>query len=211
MRSPQSVCALTELGRIRLSPNFFMREFLYSEVANFHAIPNIPEDPDLAVKAGSRLCEELLEPLQASFGRIAIRSGYRSPTVNGFCSARQLEHKKCYTCGSNETNRAAHIWDRRDAAGRMGATVTIVVPWFDARYPKEAWRSLAWWIHDHLPYSAMSFFPVMTAFNLTWREEPERSIRSYIPPLGCLTRPGMDNHGGDHSAEYEGFPTLVRG
>ncbi|GAB4383776.1 MAG: hypothetical protein Kow0045_06470 [Albidovulum sp.] len=33
--------ALDELGRIRLSRSFFMREFLHSEVANLHGIPNI--------------------------------------------------------------------------------------------------------------------------------------------------------------------------
>jgi hypothetical protein len=29
MRKPQSVRALEELGRVRLSQNFFMRDFLY--------------------------------------------------------------------------------------------------------------------------------------------------------------------------------------
>jgi hypothetical protein len=46
-----------------------MRDFLYSEVANFYSIPNIPEDPDLTIEVGKHLCEELLEPLQSTFGR----------------------------------------------------------------------------------------------------------------------------------------------
>ena len=78
MRKPQSINALEELGRIRLSKSFFMRDFLYSEISNFYKIPNIPDDPDLAIKAGTKLCEELLEPLQETFGRIEIRSAYRS-------------------------------------------------------------------------------------------------------------------------------------
>lgn len=45
----------------------------YSEIANFHGIPNIPDDPDLAIEAGRRLCEALLEPLYRTFGGIAIR------------------------------------------------------------------------------------------------------------------------------------------
>lgn len=84
MKKPKSVAMLEELGRVRLSRNFFMRDFLYSEIANLHGIPNIPDDPDLAVEAGARLCQELLEPLNATFGRIAIRSAYRSCAVNGF-------------------------------------------------------------------------------------------------------------------------------
>ena len=68
MKAPKSVAKLDELGRVRLSQNFFMRDFLYSEIANLHGLPNIPEDPDLAIAAGTRLCEELLEPLNATFG-----------------------------------------------------------------------------------------------------------------------------------------------
>ena len=79
MRKPASVRSLETLGRVRLSRSFFMRDFLHSEIANFYGVPNIPEDPDQAIAAGGRLCEELLEPLQATFGRLAIRSAYRAP------------------------------------------------------------------------------------------------------------------------------------
>src|SRR4051794_38875449 len=81
-RGTSSYRALEELGRVRLSPNFFMREFPHSEIAQFYGLINVPDDPKLALEAGSRLCTELLEPLQTEFGRIVIRSGYRSPEVN---------------------------------------------------------------------------------------------------------------------------------
>ena len=97
MRKPQSVDALENLGRVRLSRSFFMRDFLYSEIANFYGVPNIPDDPDLAVEVGKALCEQLLEPLQATFGRVAVRSASRSPAVN------QLGNEKNHNCGSNES------------------------------------------------------------------------------------------------------------
>jgi hypothetical protein len=203
MRKPQTVRALEELGRVRLSPNFFMREFLHSEIAVMSCIPNIPDDPDLAIAAGSRLCLELLEPLQATFGRIALRSGFRSCVVNRHGN----EHG--FNCARNEADFAGHIWDRRDAAGHMGATACIVVPWFLDRYePRADWRRLAWWIHDHLPYSALQFFPKLCAFNITWHERPQRRIDSFIVPKGCLTRPGMAGHKADHGDQYAGFPRL---
>lgn len=90
MRRPGSMKALEDLGRVRLSKSFFMRDFLYSEIANWHGIPNVPDDSDLAIAAGRKLCEELLEPLQDTFGRIAIRSAYRSCEVNGFGNANKL-------------------------------------------------------------------------------------------------------------------------
>jgi len=209
MRKPATVTALNNLGRVRLSKSFFMREFLYSEVAALHGIPNIPDNPDLAIAAGRGLCENLLEPLQATFGKVVIRSAYRSCALNRFCNEQQKAGKKGYSCASNEDSYAGHIWDRRDAQGCMGATACIVIPWFADRYEQgQDWRSLAWWIHDHLPYSALFFFPRLAAFNITWHENPERRISSYIKPRGILTRPGMDNHDGDHSAFYEGFPAL---
>lgn len=210
MKAPTSVTTLDKLGRIRLSQNFWMREFLYSEVANFHGIPNMPKDVDFAVTVGKRLCEDLLEPLQRTFGKVLIRSAYRSPKVNGFCNEAQRAGKAGYSCGSNEMNHAGHIWDMRDANGHMGATACVVIPWFADRYEAGAdWRALAWWVHDHLPYSSMYFFPRLAAFNLNWHENPLRRIDSYITPRGCLTKPGMRNHDTNHSAWYEGFPRLA--
>ena len=71
MKKPGSMKALEDMSRTRLSENFFMRDFLHSEIADFYGMPNIPDDPDLAIAAGTRLCEELLEPLQRTFGRLA--------------------------------------------------------------------------------------------------------------------------------------------
>jgi hypothetical protein len=198
MRKPATVRGAETLGRVRLSRSFFMRDFLYSEIANVHGFSNLPDDPDLAIAAGRRLCEELLEPLQASFGRLAIRSGYRSPQVNGFGNAHGL------SCASNPYDRARHIWDQRDAEGCMGAMTSLAVPWLVDR--GAPWTAMAWWIHDRLRYSELQFFPRLSAFNIAWRETPRRRITSYVAPRGLLTAPGMANHDGDHSAEYPGFP-----
>src|SRR5262245_53312181 len=203
MRSPRTVRAMEEFGRTRLSRSFFMRDFLYSEISNVHGIPNLPEDPDLAIAAGRRLCQELLEPLQQTFGRLAIRSAYRSCAVNAFGNAHG------YNCAANQRNYARHIWDRGDARGSIGAMACIVIPWFVDRIREEAgWQAMAWWVHDHLPYSQMQFFPKLAAFNIGWQEQPRREIYSYIRPRGYLTRPGMPNHAGDHADEYRGFPAL---
>ena len=203
-RKVSSFKALEDLGRVRLSQNFFMRDFLYSEIAGYYAMQNIPEDPELAMAAGSRLCEELLEPLQARLGRIAVRSAYRSPAVNQYGNQHELN------CASNEANYAAHIWDRRDEHGHMGATACIVTPWLADRVEQGMdWRAFAWWVHDHLPYSNVYFFPKLMAFNLRWREAPERRIDSYVKPKGCLTRPGMPNHGGSHAEWYADIPELT--
>ena len=203
MRSPATVRAAEAFSRSRLSHSFFMRDFLYSEIAAIEGFANLPDDPDLAIAAGRGLCQTLLEPLQATFGRLAIRSAYRSPQVNAFGCKNRL------SCASNEKNRARHIWDQRTRDGAMGALTTVVVPWLTDRLDQGvAWQAMAWWIHDHLPYCELQFFPQLGAFNIGWHERPKRTIYSFIPPRGFLTKPGFDNHDGDHSRFYPGFPEL---
>jgi hypothetical protein len=198
MTKPNSVKALEDLGRVRLSKSFFMRDMLYSEISNFHGIANIPDDPELAIKAASRLCNELLEPLSDAFGRISIRSAYRSCAVNQFGNENKLG------CARNEANYAGHIFDKRDEQGYMGATATVVVNSFIAYYERtKHWQALAWWIHDNLPPTDLYFFPKLAAFNISWHENPSRTIKIYIKPAGTLTKPGMDNFEGSHEAEYE--------
>jgi hypothetical protein len=179
-----------------------MRDFLHSEIAAINGMANLPDDPELAIAAGRNLCETLLEPLQATFGRLAIRSAYRSPQVNGFGCLHRL------SCASNHKNRARHIWDQRDDRG-MGAVTSVVIPWFvDHLKTGATWQSMAWWIHDHLPYSELQFFPKLGAFNIGWHEVPKRTIYSFIPPRGYLTKPGFPNHEGHHRLFYKGFPPL---
>lgn len=200
MKSPKSVKSLEDLGRVQLSPSFYMRDFLYSEISQIEGIANIPEFPDKAIETGQRLCQEVLEPIQQRFGRISIRSGYRSPAVN----AKGAENKNQYNCSRNENNYGAHIWDYDRTNGSRGATACIVVnsvvPYYESTGD---WQALAWWIHDNVPgYSTMFFFPKLAAFNINWSSEPIKCIDSYIVPKGCLTKLGMENHTGSHEELY---------
>jgi hypothetical protein len=178
--------SLETLGRVRLSRYFYMREFLYSEIGNFHAIRNIPDDPDLAIANGRRFCETLLDPLEETFGRVALRSGYRSAALNRFGNENRLN------CARNDNPLECHIWDLHAGAEAV-AGASIVIPWFADQYEQgRDWRDLAWWLHDHLDYSEIWFFPKLCAFNLVWRPVPRRRIDSYIAPRGALLRPGEE-------------------
>lgn len=186
MRRPGSMWSLEDLGRVRLSKHFFMRDFLYSEIGNFHRQQNLPRDPDLAIANGRKLCTELLDPLEETFGRLAIRSGYRSPELNAFGNAHKLN------CARNDNPLECHIWDWGTGEDAIAGT-SLVIPWFTDQYEAgRDWRDLAWWIHDHLPYSGMWFFPKLCAFNLDWRPVPHRMIGSYISPRGLLLRRGSE-------------------
>jgi hypothetical protein len=182
---PTSVAALTELGRVRLSKSFFMRDMLHSEIAQVHGLLNAPDDPELAIAAGTRLCEELLEPLQERWGPVRIRSAYRSREVNALGNAMQREGKAGYNCATNEANAAAHIWDMLDADGCKGAMACAVLPSFwDAHHEPGDWQILARWIHENLNYSQLWFYPTYWAVNIGWHERPARRIDSYAEPKG---------------------------
>lgn len=200
---PTSLDTLTKLGRVQLSRHFFMRDFLYSEIGAHHRLPNVPHDPNLAIRAGRMLAETLLEPLVETFGPIVVRSAYRSPEVNGYGAKHGLG------CAKNEANYAGHMWDRRDAEGRIGATVSVVIPWFARRYDAgRDWRDLAWWLHDHLDHTDIEFFPKRAAFNLQWRENGQKSIYSFIAPKGLLLRAGdaPAEDAATRAARYADFP-----
>jgi len=201
MKPPKSVKTLETFGRVQLSPSFYMRDFLYSEISQIEGIPNVPDFPNKAIETGKQLCEQVLEPIQSFFGRISIRSAYRSPEVN----AKGAENGNQYNCASNEANYGAHIWDYDRTDGSRGATACIVVNAFVPYYEQTGdWQALAWWIHDNVPgYSKMQFYPKLAAFNINWSTTPLKRIDSYAPPKGCLTKAGDENHSGSHAHLYE--------
>jgi hypothetical protein len=200
MRRPGSMWSLETFGRVRLSQHFFMRDFLFSEISAYHGVPNIPDNPDLCIEVGRAFCTSLLDPLEETFGRVAVRSGYRSAALNGYGNANKLN------CARNDYPGECHIWDR---PGTPIAGASIVIPWFADQYERgRDWRDLAWWIHDHLAYSEQWFFPKLAAFNLTWEPVPRRTISSYIAPRGKLLAAGAepDETAASRKNRYKDFP-----
>ena len=219
--------ALDTFGRQRLSKHYFMRDFLYSEVAAVHGIANVPDNPRLAIKSGSALCRNLLEPLRQVFGHVTIRSALRSVSVNGFGNCHGMN------CSSNKASYANHIWDHLDGEKQMGATACIVIPkfidWVDEGAGRD-WRVLAWFIHEHLPYSEMVFFARNGTVNLTWRGDPDdpsqdgdvrrfdgscdsivwrskpmHRVHSFVPPKGLWIKSDKPKEDYGESRHYKNF------
>ena len=106
---------------------------------------------------------------------------------HGLANKTTKESKKQlrYNCAENEKNYAANIWTDSTVEGHKGEPACVVVPWFADRFAADAsWRPLAYWIHDHLPYSEMEFFKKLCAFNLSWHERPKKRILVTSRPRG---------------------------
>lgn len=175
---PYSYKGLDALGRIPLSRHFHMREFLYSEIAVHYGLRNVPTDLDRVVWAGSMLCEKLLEPLQEHFGRVHVRSGYRSREVN------QTGVRK-HNCAQD--NDGAHTWDFPSLKHGYGAMASVSAPGISRAVlsGEVDVAAVAWWIVDHLPgWSVIEFFATPkdvpfadeVVFNIGWNEKPQGVI-----------------------------------
>ena len=130
---------LEDFGRIRLSCHFFMRDMLYSEIASVHGMRNVPDNPELAVEVGKKLCSTLLEPLHATFDHVSIRSAFRSAAVND-CGEKYLN------VAGTKKNHARHVWDRLGDDDKKGEPLPSSFPgsWIiwrsDRRCRGRRWR-----------------------------------------------------------------------
>lgn len=177
---PQTYAGLERLGRVALSENFHMREFLYSEIAVHYQLRNVPDKDRVtqALDVGSKLCSLLLEPIQRQFGRVHVRSGYRSLEVNA-------AGVKKHNCAAD--NRGFHTWDHPSERHGWGATACISVPRLSRAVLAGAcsYECIAWWIHDHLPdWSHVEFFVTPehsdeVCFNIGWLEQPLKAMTTW--------------------------------
>lgn len=211
MKMPTSIAELTALGRVRLSKNYFMRDMLNSEISNFCGIPNFPDDPDLAIEVGRNLCEKLLEPLRSAFGHAAVRSAFRSSSLNNYGYELFSAGDTSAWCAPNFYNNSRHTWDARDDRGFLGGCATVVIPtYIDYHEKTKDWKPLAWWIRDHLPdHDEVIFFEQLGAFNIRWYEGDSEKPISWLPNGApdfsdqiVLTKKGAQDFEGDHSKFY---------
>ena len=190
MRRPTSVATLTKLGREQLSPHFYMREMLYSEVANFHGMQNFPDNPNQAIAAGRRLCTELLEPLRATFGHISVRSAYRSCDVNKFCCKQQKNRKKEKAIPARATTMHAMSGTELIRAGSWGPP--LVSPslgsWIICRSMRTS-RGPQWhggYTTTYLTRNSASSARTARSTSVGTRDRnPRAGSRATVLPVGC--------------------------
>jgi len=79
---------------MKLTDNFHLSEFIYSETAEEHGLKN---EPNAEQKENiSRLCSRVLQPLREAIGDpLSISSGFRSDAVNELVGGTPTsQHKK---------------------------------------------------------------------------------------------------------------------
>jgi zinc D-Ala-D-Ala carboxypeptidase len=91
----QAQQAVNNRTNLQLSRNFTLNQMIYSTTAVRNGMDNWPKDPALVMRL-SGLCVNMLEPLQARFGKINVNSGYRNKRVNRAVGSK--------------TDNSNHVW-----------------------------------------------------------------------------------------------------
>lgn len=107
------------LALTRLSKHFILRDFLFSTESAVLGLSNLPEDTEMVIRAGQALCEQVLEPIQAQFGRFSITFGYqcREAMEYDWSAEKRRQHPR----SSNP-----HQWDRGTFGNEVYARVDIL-------------------------------------------------------------------------------------
>lgn len=118
-KSGISSSSLDALSRVRLSQNFILRDFLFCASAAANGLSNCPENTAAVVQAGRVLCEKLLEPIVAHFGRFAITYGYQSRASMDADLRRRTREVL-------PRSSSPHHWDRGTFGNEVYARVDIL-------------------------------------------------------------------------------------
>lgn len=100
---------------MQLSPHFSLAEFTKSYTATRLGLPNVPTQ--VAINNLTLLCEKVLEPVRAHFGKpIIINSGYRSFELNQAVGGKaNSQHRRGEACDleiAGVPNRELAEWIR---------------------------------------------------------------------------------------------------
>lgn len=156
---------MEELSLTRLSPNFIMREFLHSNYNSVAGICNYPEKPEVVIRAGKALCENILEPIIAKFGKIFITFGYQGRVGLNMADS---------TTKDNPKSSSPHMWDRSTYPKHIYCRVDILPACVqDGAVTKKEFRD---WLFHNLPLDLIMSWGKSNVFCLTYCTYKNRRV-----------------------------------
>lgn len=154
--------------RTRVSKNFILREFLYSSRADYFGVSNKPSDmPEQVVKSAKALCEQVLEPILAKFGKFFITYGYQSRKI--------LD--TLYPTNAPKSS-SPHQWDRGTFGSDIYARVDIVpVCVEDGEVTHEEFLE---WVIYNTPADLLMFWRKTNTFCISIAPTPRRVALEWV-------------------------------
>jgi hypothetical protein len=128
-------------------------------------LSNYPEDPETVIKAGRALCDRLLEPILARFGRFAITYGYQSRESMDIDLARASKQ-------IHPNSSSPHHWDRRTWGDQVYARVDILP--FCVEDGEVGKTEFGYWLMHNLDLDLCMTWTRSNVFCLTIGPKPRR-------------------------------------
>jgi zinc D-Ala-D-Ala carboxypeptidase len=130
-----------------LTTNFTFLQFIQSPTARRKKIDNWPDSPIIAARLKG-LCVNILEPLQAQFGKVNINSGYRCPALNKAVgsTAKHSNHLDGYAADihiNGIDNRKLAMWVRDNMVYRE-----LLLEFHHNDAPESGWVHVAYAIDN---------------------------------------------------------------
>lgn len=160
--------AYDDWTRTRVSKNFLLRDFMYSSTADYFGVSNKPSDmPEQVVASAKALCEILLEPILAKFGRFFITYGYQSRKIMDALFPPK-----------SPTSSSPHQWDRGTYGTEIYARIDIVpLCVLDGEVAPEDFIN---WLIYNTPVDLVMFWRQSSTFCLTISPKPRRVALEWV-------------------------------
>lgn len=186
----------------RLSPNFILRDFMFSAEAAACEHSNFPsDDVEQVIKSGKQLCTQVLEPVLEHFGRFALTFGYQNRiTIERNWTDQERAAK--------EHSSSPHQWDRGTFGKEVYARVDILP--FCVEDGQISKQDFAHWLMYNLDIDLLMQWRGSNVHCITISPRPRRVWLEWVP-----SGEGTD---GSNKIEFMGenywqqtFPTLPQG
>lgn len=192
-----------KLCKTRLSPNFILRDFMFSTEAAVAGHSNFPSDSaEQVIESGKQLCSRVLEPILAKFGQFAITFGYqgRDTIEREFSEQDKIDKKHSST---------PHHWDRgRFGYGENSAYARVDIWPFCVEDGKVSKEEFARWCMMNLDIDLFMQWRRSNIFCITISPKPRRVWLEWVAP--------GDGDNGSNKIEFMGalywnneFPTIA--
>lgn len=161
------------LSRTRLSPNYILRDFLFSTEAARFGHSNYPsDDVNQVIASGKLFCDKVMEPVLEKFGRCAITFGYmsRETIERGWTLEDRISKKH---------SSSPHHWDRGTFGKEVYARVDILP--FCVEDGHISRQDFGQWIMHNLDIDLLMQYRRSNVYCVTISPKPRRVWLEWVP------------------------------
>jgi hypothetical protein len=182
---------LLALSKVKVSNNFFMRDFLLTCRDSQLGITNLPDDEAFVINSAKALARRVLDPVIGEFGPITVTYGYINRAISDVVSPSKKGAKKSMP----------HNWDRGTFGNSIYARVDFIVNRFisfdtNASYDTKLKHVIGKWIMYNCNVDLLQMWRSSNVFCVSICDKPRRVWHEWVN--------SGDGDGGTNRIEWMG-------